>query len=156
MRARQAAIAGNEPSDAVRVVNALLTQLDALRRYPNALVLATSNISGAIDAAFIDRADIKQYIGPPGPAARYDILCGCTAELQRANLVVQSTPFMGASTVRRQLPHPPPAFHIVDGLGIGGAVDESRNHSIMLSPRETRTRACRAFCARCLPSPRGR
>ena len=30
--ARQAAVSGNEPSDAVRVVNALLTQLDQLRR----------------------------------------------------------------------------------------------------------------------------
>lgn len=29
--ARQAAIGGNEPSDAVRVVNALLTQLDQLK-----------------------------------------------------------------------------------------------------------------------------
>ena len=31
--------------DAVRVVNALLTQLDQLRRYKNALVLTTSNLS---------------------------------------------------------------------------------------------------------------
>ena len=37
--ARQAAIAGNEPSDAVRVVNALLTQLDALRRCPSPALL---------------------------------------------------------------------------------------------------------------------
>jgi hypothetical protein len=40
-------------------VNALLTQLDRLRRHPNALVLTTSNITGAIDLAFVDRADIK-------------------------------------------------------------------------------------------------
>ena len=116
--ARQAAVAGSEPSDAVRVVNALLTQLDQLRRYKNALVLTTSNITGkclkrnspraaapppfygaclstaptgatslsrlsamaltylrtyllmagAIDDAFLDRADIKQYIGPPSQA----------------------------------------------------------------------------------------
>ena len=30
--ARQSALAGNEPSDALRVVNALLTQLDQLKR----------------------------------------------------------------------------------------------------------------------------
>lgn len=40
---------GSEPSDAIRVVNALLTQLDQLRLKPNVLVLTTSNITGAID-----------------------------------------------------------------------------------------------------------
>jgi SpoVK/Ycf46/Vps4 family AAA+-type ATPase len=68
--ARRAALSGNEPSDAVRVVNALLTQLDQLKRYKNALVLTTSNLLQAIDPAFVDRVDIKQYIGPPGVAAR--------------------------------------------------------------------------------------
>ncbi len=38
-------MSGSEPSDAIRAVNALLTQLDALRRHPNALVLTTSNIT---------------------------------------------------------------------------------------------------------------
>lgn len=41
-------------------------QLDALKAYPNVLVLTTSNITGAIDLAFVDRADIKAYVGPPG------------------------------------------------------------------------------------------
>ena len=72
--ARKAALGGSEPSDAVRVVNALLTQIDALRRYKNALVLTTSNLTGAIDAAFVDRADIKQYIGPPRVAARLSLI----------------------------------------------------------------------------------
>lgn len=36
--ARQASIAGSEPSDAVRVVNAVLTQLDQLKVLPNVLV----------------------------------------------------------------------------------------------------------------------
>ena len=53
--ARQAALQGSEPSDAIRVVNALLTQLDRLKAYRNVLVLTTSNITDAIDAAFIDR-----------------------------------------------------------------------------------------------------
>ena len=34
------------------------------------LVLATSNLSGAIDGAFLDRADLKLFIGPPGLRAR--------------------------------------------------------------------------------------
>lgn len=46
---------GSEPSDAIRVVNALLTQLDQIRRYPNVIILTTSNITGAIDLAFVDR-----------------------------------------------------------------------------------------------------
>ena len=59
--ARKSAVSGSEPSDAIRVVNALLTQLDSLKRHPNVLILTTSNITEAIDAAFVDRADIKQY-----------------------------------------------------------------------------------------------
>ena len=106
-RARSAAVSGSEPADAIRAVNALLTQvlslqdpvvasaltlpgcmgtsayslacflhaltdvgsagqLDALKAHPNVLVLTTSNITGAIDLAFVDRADIKAYVGPPG------------------------------------------------------------------------------------------
>ena len=64
--ARKAAASGAEPSDAIRVVNALLTQIDALRSRPNAMVLTTSNITEAIDLAFVDRADIKASVGPPG------------------------------------------------------------------------------------------
>ncbi|KAJ3283460.1 Pachytene checkpoint protein 2 [Borealophlyctis nickersoniae] len=57
--ARKAAVSGLEPSDSIRVVNALLTQIDHLRRKKNVLFLTTSNITEAIDIAFIDRADIK-------------------------------------------------------------------------------------------------
>jgi len=53
--ARASAMGGSEPSDAVRVVNAMLTQLDRLKRNHNVLTLCTSNLSSAIDAAFIDR-----------------------------------------------------------------------------------------------------
>mgnify|MGYP001253130978 CR=1 FL=1 len=42
--ARKAAASGAEPSDAIRVVNALLTQIDALRSRPNAMVLTTSRL----------------------------------------------------------------------------------------------------------------
>jgi len=65
----QAAASGGEPSGAIRAVNALLTQLDALRRFPNVMVLTTSNITEAIDVAFVDRADIKVPHRPLGPAA---------------------------------------------------------------------------------------
>jgi len=78
---------GSEPSDAIRVVNALLTQLDSIKTAPNVLILTTSNITGAIDVAFVDRADIKQYIGPPSQGATYQILYSCVLELVRTGVV---------------------------------------------------------------------
>ncbi len=78
---------GSEPSDAIRAVNALLTQIDKLKRYPNVIILTTSNITQAIDLAFVDRADIKQYIGLPTLQARYEILRSCLHELMRVNII---------------------------------------------------------------------
>ena len=85
--ARKNAANGSEPSDAIRVVNALLTQIDALKARPNAIVLTTSNITEAIDVAFVDRADIRCYIGPPGVRARYEILHSCVRELSERQLL---------------------------------------------------------------------
>ncbi|BGP10258.1 hypothetical protein JCM10049v2_006141 [Rhodotorula toruloides] len=85
--ARAGAMSGKEPSDALRVVNALLTQLDKLKHRKNCLVMTTSNLSEAIDNAFIDRADIKQYIGLPPAAAVYWILQTCLQEIMRAGLI---------------------------------------------------------------------
>ena len=53
--ARKNASSALECSDSLRMVNSLLTQLDAIRKFPNVLVLATSNLTGSIDQAFIDR-----------------------------------------------------------------------------------------------------
>ncbi|KAK4050742.1 hypothetical protein OIO90_004964 [Microbotryomycetes sp. JL221] len=85
--ARAGAMSGREPSDALRVVNALLTQLDKLKARKNVLVVTTSNLSDAIDGAFIDRADIKKYIGLPPPQAIYTILESCLREIMKAGLV---------------------------------------------------------------------
>ena len=85
--ARKNAMSGSEPSDAIRVVNALLTQLDSIKNASNVLILTTSNITGAIDLAFVDRADIKQYVGPPSQGAIYQILHSCIVELVRNSLV---------------------------------------------------------------------
>eukprot|EP01069_Polyplicarium_translucidae_P011833 Polyplicarium_translucidae@DN4475_c0_g1_i1.p1 len=79
--ARQAAMRGSDPSDSIRVVNALLTQLDALKHEPNCLILTTSNITGAIDAAFVDRADLKILVGNPGLPSRFEILRQAVCEL---------------------------------------------------------------------------
>lgn len=78
---------GMEPSDAIRVVNCLLTQIDKLRTRKNVLILATSNIEEAIDCAFLDRADLKIHIGCPSVEAAYNILSGCLTELMRAKII---------------------------------------------------------------------
>ncbi|XP_060196332.1 pachytene checkpoint protein 2 homolog isoform X2 [Lycium barbarum] len=88
--ARKAALSGSEPSDSIRVVNALLTQLDKLKSAPNVIILTTSNITAAIDIAFVDRADIKAYIGPPTLQARYEILRSCLQELLRTGILSNS------------------------------------------------------------------
>lgn len=72
---------GNEPSDAIRVVNAVLTQIDRIKRFPNVLILTTSNMTAAIDVAFVDRADIKQFIDLPSSLAIYQIYYSCLQEL---------------------------------------------------------------------------
>lgn len=85
--ARAGAMSGKEPSDALRVVNALLTQLDKLKTKKNCLVITTSNLSEAIDPAFIDRADIKQYVGLPPPPAIYWILRSSLKEMMDKQMI---------------------------------------------------------------------
>ncbi|KAE8683564.1 Pachytene checkpoint protein 2-like protein [Hibiscus syriacus] len=46
--ARNATLSGSEPSDSIRVVNALLTQMDNLKLAPNVIIMTTSNIIAAI------------------------------------------------------------------------------------------------------------
>ena len=79
---------GSEPTDAVRVVNALLTQIDKLKELSNVLVITTSNLSSNIDEAFIDRADIKAYVGLPSSKVREKILASTFFELERTGLVL--------------------------------------------------------------------
>jgi len=45
---RERALNGNEPFDAIRAVNALLTGLDKLRSYPNVVTICTSNLVNAL------------------------------------------------------------------------------------------------------------
>ncbi|XP_011703481.1 PREDICTED: pachytene checkpoint protein 2 homolog [Wasmannia auropunctata] len=85
--ARKLCSNGTEPSDSIRVVNALLTQLDQIKRYPNVLILTTSNMTEAIDLAFVDRADIKQYLGYPSEIAIYNIYHSCLKELMRTGIL---------------------------------------------------------------------
>ena len=92
----------SEPSDSMRVVNVLLTQLDRLKRRSNVLVLTTSNLLDASDccspqicsilllimlAAFLDRTDVIQYVGCPGVNGVYQILRTSLEELMRSGIV---------------------------------------------------------------------
>lgn len=74
-------LSSSEPSDSMRVVNAVLTQLDQLQRYSNILVLTTSNLSGTLDSAFIDRADLKQFVDYPSPVAIFHIFKSAISEM---------------------------------------------------------------------------
>ncbi|KAK0171142.1 hypothetical protein PV328_008899 [Microctonus aethiopoides] len=85
--ARKSSMNGTEPSDSIRVVNALLTQLDQIKSYKNVLILTTSNITEAIDLAFVDRADIKQYIGNPIENSIRLIYLTCLRELMRVAVI---------------------------------------------------------------------
>jgi SpoVK/Ycf46/Vps4 family AAA+-type ATPase len=85
--ARKNSMSGLECSDAVRVVNALLTEIDKIKQHPNVLILTTSNITGSIDLAFVDRADIKQYVGPPTQAAIYQIYLSAIQELMGKGVI---------------------------------------------------------------------
>ncbi|CAH8521321.1 unnamed protein product [Heterobilharzia americana] len=87
---RSSSMSGCEPSDAIRVVNAVLTQIDQIKRFPNILILATSNVTGVIDPAFLDRADLRIFIGPPSPPAIYSIYRSCLLELIRVGLINSS------------------------------------------------------------------
>ena len=69
----------------MRVVNALLTQIDSIKHLPNVLIFTTSNITGAIDLAFVDRADIKQYVGLPSQSAIYQIYYSCVQVTYKLN-----------------------------------------------------------------------
>lgn len=77
----------NEPSDGLRVVNALLTQIDLLKNHGNVLVLATSNLKNSIDDAFLDRADVTYFVDLPTHETAYDILYSCIVEFKKKGLV---------------------------------------------------------------------
>lgn len=81
----RASVSSHEPSDSIRVVNSVITQLDQLRSKSNVLVLTTSNLSGSIDDAFVDRADLKQFVGFPSPVAIYNIFKSAIDELIKVN-----------------------------------------------------------------------
>lgn len=51
------------------------------------LILTTSNISESIDLAFVDRADVKKYIGNPTEQAIMHICVSFLEELMKKGLL---------------------------------------------------------------------
>jgi pachytene checkpoint protein 2 len=108
---REQAITGNEPLDAMRAVNTLLTALDRLRHHMNIIILCTSNLISALvsdygsitlnslsqsdgfnnfhiqDNAFIDRIDIKQFIPHPNATVIYEIYKSCFENLNKCGVI---------------------------------------------------------------------
>jgi SpoVK/Ycf46/Vps4 family AAA+-type ATPase len=76
-----------QDQEGVRVVNALLTSLDRIKSRENCVCLTTSNQSGAIDSAFMDRADLVQFVGNPGILAVEKIIKQSVDELVRVGLL---------------------------------------------------------------------
>jgi pachytene checkpoint protein 2 len=93
--ARKAAVAGNEPADAIRAVNALLTHLDSLRHHQNAMILCTSNLPEAVDAAFVDRADIKVCIASRASSCVIECNMTCFVPLLWSFLAVENVCWYG-------------------------------------------------------------
>ncbi|KAE9963921.1 hypothetical protein BLS_008793 [Venturia inaequalis] len=85
---REKAVSGNEVGDALRATNQLLTALDRLRHRSNVVMFCTSNMMGAVDAAFLDRVDVKQFVGNPSKKAAYEIFRSCLNELVRCGILL--------------------------------------------------------------------
>lgn len=88
----RAAISDAEPSDALRVVNSVLTELDRIKKYPNVLIITTSNLTATIDLAFLDRADIVTFIGQPSVEAIYKIIASSIVELATKGVIHPDSP----------------------------------------------------------------
>lgn len=57
------------------------------------VILTTSNVTEKIDLAFVDRADIKQYIGPPSEKGIYNIFVSCLEELMKVKYLIMRLTF---------------------------------------------------------------
>lgn len=63
------------PIDVHRATDAALAGADHVARHvPNALLIATTNYPGAVDGAFLSRADLVEEMGSPNEAARQAII----------------------------------------------------------------------------------
>ena len=79
---RQMAMGGTDPVDVIRATDAALHGLDRLASdHPNVLLVATSNLEGAIDEAVLSRVDLAVEVPVPNRDARVAILWDSLTEL---------------------------------------------------------------------------
>jgi AAA+ superfamily predicted ATPase len=79
------------PIDVHRATDAVLAQLDHLAAaHPKLLFIATSNFTRALDQAFLSRADLVEYVGPPNAKACRTILTAGVKALAAAYPKVES------------------------------------------------------------------
>ena len=79
---RQMAMGGTDPVDVIRATDAALHGLDRLAAdHPKVLLVATSNLEGAIDEAVMSRTDLVIEIPLPDQTARARILADTLTEL---------------------------------------------------------------------------
>ncbi|KAF8211348.1 P-loop containing nucleoside triphosphate hydrolase protein [Mycena galopus ATCC 62051] len=138
--ARAGAMAGTEPSDGLRVVNALLTQLDKLKHRKNVLIMSTSNLVKAIDSAFVDRADIVQYVDLPSREAIYEILRTCLCEIVARGIVSPIT----VPTLKQAQMYELSALHSSEPVATSSAVysrEKSKNLALRLLALAAQCRA---------------
>jgi SpoVK/Ycf46/Vps4 family AAA+-type ATPase len=90
---RERNLGANEVADSARATNQLLVALDRMREMPNMMMICTSNLISTIDPAFLDRADLKQYIPSPSSEAAYKILLSSFKELVRIGLIKHGSSF---------------------------------------------------------------
>ncbi|CAJ0585532.1 unnamed protein product, partial [Mesorhabditis spiculigera] len=76
-----------DPADSIRAVNALLTQIDRIRRRPNVFIMCTSNLKECLDPALVDRADLIKLVPTTGRAGVMKILTEAVSELKRVKLL---------------------------------------------------------------------
>jgi hypothetical protein len=88
-----------DPTEVVRVVDELLRGLDGLRGMPNFLLVATTNVVGLLDAAFVDRADLVLHFADPDLEAGTAILRRAAAEAARLGIHVSEPELRRAAKV---------------------------------------------------------
>ncbi|CAJ0949403.1 unnamed protein product, partial [Mesorhabditis belari] len=84
---RTGSVSRSDPADSIRAVNALLTQIDRIRRRQNVFIMCTSNLRECLDSALVDRADLIRVVPPPGLQAVTRIILDCINELKRVDLL---------------------------------------------------------------------
>lgn len=84
---RETSFKGAEPSDTIRAVNSMLTELDSAKELKNLIMMCTSNFAESIDSAFMSRVDFHHVIENLSVSAIYKILVDMLQELGKGTIL---------------------------------------------------------------------